>query len=56
MFFTLFDQDQARNTFEVAIPGLASWFVTYEFDGELREVKELAADDRLSLWSSVVSG
>ena len=46
LLFAWPDQDNETNLFEVRVPKMASWFVTGDADGELKGLKEFAAEDR----------
>jgi cytochrome d ubiquinol oxidase subunit I len=40
------DQDAQANRFEVAIPGLASWYLTHDWNGEVQGLKAFAREDQ----------
>jgi cytochrome bd ubiquinol oxidase subunit I len=44
--FAIPDQEAEKNHFEVAIPKLASLYLTHEWDGEVKGLKEWAKEDR----------
>jgi cytochrome d ubiquinol oxidase subunit I len=40
------DQQAQANRFEVAIPGLASWYLTHDWNGEVQGLKAFAREDQ----------
>lgn len=44
--FAIPDQEAEKNHFEIAIPKLASLYLTHEWDGEVKGLKEWAKEDR----------
>ncbi|NCC22195.1 MAG: cytochrome ubiquinol oxidase subunit I [Alphaproteobacteria bacterium] len=44
LLFAVPDQEARTNHFEVGIPGLASWFLTHDFDGEIPGLNEFGND------------
>ncbi len=46
LLFAIPDEAAERNDLEIAIPGLASLILTHSFDGEVKGLKEVAADMR----------
>jgi len=44
--FAIPDQDAEKNHFEIAIPKLASLYLTHELDGEVKGLKEWPKEDR----------
>lgn len=46
LLFALPDQENQTNRFEVGIPGLASFILTHEWDGEVPGLNEVAAEEQ----------
>lgn len=44
--FAIADEENETNKFEITIPKMASWFLTHDFDGEVKGLKEWAPEDR----------
>ncbi len=46
ILFAIPNQDQESNSYEIAIPKLASLILTHELDGEVKGLKEVVKEDR----------
>ncbi len=44
--FAIVDEEAETNRYELAIPGLASWYLTHDIDGEVKGLKEWPRDQR----------
>jgi cytochrome d ubiquinol oxidase subunit I len=44
--FAIPDEAAERNRYEIAIPKLASWYLTHDWDGEIKGLKEWPREDR----------
>jgi cytochrome d ubiquinol oxidase subunit I len=49
LLFALPDQEARENHYEIGIPGLASFILTHEWDGEVKGLNEFVADDGTAL-------
>ncbi len=45
LLFALPDEEARENNFEIGIPGLASFILTHEWDGEVKGLNEFVAED-----------
>ncbi|MEM7615828.1 MAG: cytochrome ubiquinol oxidase subunit I, partial [Pseudomonadota bacterium] len=49
LLFALPDEEARENNYEIGIPGLASFILTHEWDGEVKGLNEFVAEDGTAL-------